>query len=116
MRRMILVATLACNAAGGALAQTPAAPPAPSALTSITGTVTYSDVSAFMFRAADGKTLMAMLQSNTLVTQTSGEKIVPADIKAGVSVTIIGTPPGTDGMMDVTRVVVAPPKSLVQGP
>ena len=63
MRRMILVATLGCNAAGGALAQTPAAPPAPSALTSITG-----------------------------------------------------TPPGTDGMMDVARVVVAQPKSLVKGP
>jgi hypothetical protein len=43
MRRMILVATLGCNAAGGALAQTPAAPPAPSAMTSITGTPPGTD-------------------------------------------------------------------------
>jgi hypothetical protein len=112
MRRLILTAALALSAAC-AHAQTPAqtlakpAEPAPaSAPVQITGKVTSSDMSSIMIQTADGKTLMAMFSPDLPVQQGSGAKVAAEDLKAGQSVTVTGPPPGADGMMDATRVVV----------
>ena len=113
MPRLVLIATLAFAAAGAALAQTPAPrrnPPAPPPPVQVTGAVTSSDLTSMMITTADGKTVMAMFGAGAAITQASGAPIPPEDIKIGTTVTVTGTPPGADGMMDATKAVLAPPK------